>query len=185
MGGGANLCGGDQMFVDRIFSKNGHGLDDKNRYDFFISETRVALFQDGELIVQSAIPAGTFPWANVPLRAYYSHYVYHSDNDDDDLMQYNNAGQTMCYPLNSYWFNHPQLGTSAGASVCNIAYPAGYGFPYSDERHWDNMGFEVLPANEASNDYSVFSPLVQLPPMVPGGPAGPVPTAPSNVRVIR
>jgi len=185
-GGGAVVCGWDEMYVNRNFSKNGSGFDDKSRYDFFISQSKVALFQDGELILQSDIPAGSFPWANEPLRASFAHYLYHSVNDIDELKHTNINGQTMCYPLNSYWFNNPLTGTPAGQTVCNRAYPGGYGFPNSDERHWDNMGFEVLPASAApNNDFSVFASLVQHPaPQPPQYAGGPAPGAPSGLRIL-
>jgi hypothetical protein len=183
VGGGAVMCDLEQMYVKKTFSKNGLGLDDKSRYDLFISKTHAAVFQDGQLLVESDIPVGTFPWADAgPLRAYYAHYLYHSDVDDDDLKNFTLSGQNYCYPLNSYWFNDPVRGTAASSSVCNIAYPAGYGFPFSDERHWDNMGFEVLPASEApSGSYAVFAPVVQPPNALPLN----VPSPPSNVRIIR
>ncbi|MEO6238614.1 MAG: hypothetical protein ABIQ52_16590 [Vicinamibacterales bacterium] len=183
VGGAPVMCNADQMFVPKNFSKNGKGLDDKSRYDFFISQTHAALFQDGQLIVQSDIPAGSFNWAAVPLRGYFSHYLYHSDDDSIDLMSFSLNGQTLCYPLNSYWFNNPLLGTSASSNICNASYPAGYGFPFSDERHWDNMGFEVLPASEVpANDFSAFVSSVQHPP-IRALTAGP--SAPTNVRIIR
>ena len=158
------MCGVDQMYIQKNLSKNGLGLDDKSRFDFFISQNHAALFQDGQLIVQSDIPAGSFPWANVPLKGYYSHYLYHSDADIFDLENFQNNGQSMCYQLNSYWFNNPVTGTVAAQSICNTAYPSGYGFPYSDERHWDNMGFEVLPASDVpGSDFSPLGSLVQTP----------------------
>jgi hypothetical protein len=184
-GGAPVMCGNGEMYVKKTFSKNGLGLDDKSRYDFFISQTHAALFQDGQLIVQSDIPAGSFPWSNAPLRAYYSHYLYHSDNDDDELFQFVQNGAKMCYPMNSYWFNDPVLGTPANVNVCNATYPSGYGFPFSDERHWDNMGFEVLPASEApANNFTGFTSSVQHPPTVPIA-TGPIPSPPSNLRIVR
>ena len=36
-----------ETYVPGNFSRNGLGFDDKSRFDFFISETRAALFQDG------------------------------------------------------------------------------------------------------------------------------------------
>src|SRR5206468_12019956 len=36
-GGGAIACTWDQMYISKNFSKNGFGLDDKSRYDFFLS----------------------------------------------------------------------------------------------------------------------------------------------------
>jgi hypothetical protein len=182
-GGAPIMCGLDQMYVTRNFSKNGLGLDDKSRFDFFISQNHAALFLDGQLIVQSDIPAGSFPWASVPLKAYYSHYMYHSDADIYDLENFQNNGQTMCYRLNSYWFNNPVSGTAANQSVCNTAYPSGYGFPYSDERHWDNMGFEVLPASDApGSDFSPLASLVQTPP-IQAIQLGGAPAAPTNLRI--
>jgi len=187
-GGGAYQCTESQMYVPKNFTRNGLGMDDKSRYDFFISETRAALFQDGYLIVQSPIPPGTFPWSSVPLRAYYTHYVYHTTNDVMDLKTWQNNGQNNCFPMNAYWFNDPQSGTPAGETVCNIAYPAGYGFRYSDERHWDNMGFETLaPSDAPASDFSSLASLVQ-PPVIRlpqfGGSATP-PAAPGNLRIIR
>jgi hypothetical protein len=184
VGGGAVMCDLGQMYVNKTFSKNGMGLDDRSRFDFFISKTHAAIFEDGQLLVESDIPAGTFTWADSgPLRAYYSHYLYHSDVDThDDLPNFTLSGQNYCYPLNSYWFNDPVNGTAATSNVCNAAYPPGYGFPYSDERHWDNMGFEVLPASEApSGSYAVFTSLVQ-PPAV-GASNRPLP--PANLKIIR
>lgn len=183
VGGGAVMCDLDQMYVKKTFSKNGLGLDDRSRFDFFISKTHAAVFQDGQLLVESDIPAGTFPWADSgPLRAYYSHYLYHSDVDDDDLKNFTLSGANYCYPMNAYWFNDPLNGTAAASNVCGAAYPAGYGFPYSDERHWDNMGFETLPASEApSGSFAVFAPLVQPPAVITLN----TPRPPSNVRIIR
>ena len=77
-------------------------------------------------------------------------------------------GQNYCYPLNSVFINDPVNGFPASGSLCNTALPPGYGFRYSDERHWDNMGFEVLPAGTASaTDFSSFVSRVQPYPKVP------------------
>jgi hypothetical protein len=183
VGGGAVMCDLDQMYVAKTFSKNGLGFDDKSRYDFFISKTHAAVFQDGQMLVESDIPAGTFPWADAgPLRAYYSHYLYHSDVDDDDLKNFTLGGQNYCYRMNSYWFNDPINGTAAASNACNAAYPSGYGFPFSDERHWDNMGFETLPASEApAGSFAVFASSVQP----PSARALDAPRPPANLRLIR
>ncbi|HLZ29829.1 MAG TPA: sialidase family protein [Chloroflexota bacterium] len=165
VGGAPIMCGGGEMYNPGHFSKNGFGLDDRNRFDFFLTQDHAALFEDGQLIVQSDIPPGSFPWANEPLKAYYSHYLYHSDADIVDLKSFKDNGAGLCYPLNSYWFNNPLLGTAAGSNVCNASYPAGYGFPFSDERHWDNMGFEVLAGTDvpATRDFSSLASAVQPP----------------------
>ncbi len=187
-GGGNTGCGWDQTFILKNLTKNGRGLDDRSRFDLFVSQTHAALFQDGQLITQGDIPAGSFPWANGLVKVYYSHYLYHSD--DEKLIYLPGVevnGQKFCYPLNSYFFNDPIAGTAADKTICNIAYPPGYGFPNSDERHWDNMGFEVLPSSEApSNNYSSLAALVQEPAIQPpqfGG--GTPPGAPTNLRIVR
>ena len=150
------------MYVPANRTSNGLGLDDRSGYDLFLSQTRAALFQDGHLIVESDIPAGSLGWATGPLRAYYTHYVYHTANEVNDLTR----GFHTCYPMNAFWFNDPRQGTPADRTPCKTAYPPGYGFPHSDERHWDNMGFEVLPASAApANSFSRLAPLVQPPPV--------------------
>jgi len=45
----------------------------------------------------------------------FSHLIYHTENELGENMVWN--------PANRYWINHR---------------------PFADERHWDNMGFEVL-----------------------------------------
>ena len=187
VGGAPITCGGGEMYNPTAFSKNGFGLDDRNRFDFFLTQDHAALFEDGRLVIQSDIPAGTFPWANVPLKAYYSHYLYHSDADIVDLKTFKDNGAGLCYPLNAYWFNDPLLGTAASSNVCNASYPAGYGFPFSDERHWDNMGFEVLAGADvpANRDFSSLAASVQPPqpqaPQFVGGGGGASPTGiPTN-----
>jgi hypothetical protein len=165
VGGAPIPCGAAEMYNPTRFTKNGFGLDDRSRFDLFLTQDHAALFEDGQLIVQSAIPTGSFAWANVPLKAYYSHYLYHSDADLIDLRTFVDSGAGMCYPLNSYWFNDPLKGSSASSNVCNVSYPAGYGFPFSDERHWDNMGFEVWPASAvpAKHEFSSLTSSVQPP----------------------
>jgi hypothetical protein len=178
-GGAPVMCGWDQMFLAKNATKNGLGLDDKSRYDFFLSATHAAFFQDGVLIVESDIPAGSFPWSEVPLKGYYSHYMYHSDQERQDLGAFEVSGQNWCFPLNSYWFNNPSTGTTAGTTICNTAYPSGYGFVYSDERHWDNMGYEVLTGSDVPvGSFASLAALVQPPPqqttisLAPSSPTG-------------
>jgi hypothetical protein len=175
---GSRLWGAlGQAPIGCYISQNGLGFDDKSRFDLFLTGQHVAYFMDGQLVRESDIPAGSFPWAHQPVKIYYSHYVYHTDNDILEL----ESGR--CDPMNAFWFNDPMRGTPASADVCGIAYPTGYGFPRSDERHWDNMGFEVLPAAAAPpNNFSGLSALVQPPAkqMPALGPA-----APSGLRIIR
>jgi hypothetical protein len=119
----------------------------------------------------------------VPLKSYYAHYLYHSDQERQDLASFEVSGQNTCYPLNSYWFNNPATGTAPGATICNTAYPAGYGFMFSDERHWDNMGYEVLTgADVPAGSFAPLASLVQPP--TKQGSFGSAPTAPTGLRIV-
>jgi hypothetical protein len=40
-------------------------------------------------------------------------------------------------------------------------------FPYSDERHWDNMGVEVLPASDVPGNWSNLASRISMPAFVP------------------
>ncbi len=161
-------CDEFHMYNPKTFSKNALGLDNKSRYDFFISATHAALFQDGQLLSQGNIPAGTFPWANQPIKVYFTHYLYHSDAEFGETVFFTEHGQNtlnFCYPLNMNWYNDPVRGRAPSETLCNTTTSPGFGFPYSDERHWDNMGFEVLPSSDvpAGNNFSSFVSLVALP----------------------
>lgn len=68
-------------------------------------------------------------------KVYFSHYLYHTANEYNDLRRYS--------PWESYWIDT---------------------VPWSDERHWDNMGFEVLPAE---TDWAALPDLVQPPDLEP------------------
>jgi hypothetical protein len=179
-GGAPIMC---YMYLPKNLSQNGFGLDDKSRYDVFLTATHAAFFQDGQLVVESDIPAGSFPWSELPLKAYFAHYLYHSDQERQDLANFEVSGQNMCYPLNSYWFNNPVTGTAAGSTVCNTVYPAGYGFQFSDERHWDNMGYEVLTGSDIpTGSFASLAALVQPPPVQTS--IGNVPASPTAFRIV-
>jgi len=68
-------------------------------------------------------------------KVYFAHYLYHSDLDHQELQS---------SPWETYWLNQ---------------------MPYSDERHWDNMGFEVLPpaAVPSGSDWSALASLITMP----------------------
>jgi hypothetical protein len=90
----------------------------------------------------------------------------------------------MCFPMNAFWFNHPLQGTSAGQTNCGQSYPPGFGFQNSDERHWDNMGGEVLQASDVNpSDFSNLLSLVQ-PPLTQAPTFGSGPARPLNLRII-
>ncbi|HEU5370158.1 MAG TPA: hypothetical protein VFU69_16925, partial [Ktedonobacterales bacterium] len=92
--------------------------------------THAALFINGQLAIESSIPGG-LPFTQA--KVYFTHYVYHTANDIDELKQYR--------PWETFWINR---------------------YSYSDERHWDNMGFEVFPTSTASTP-AAWQKLVALP----------------------
>jgi hypothetical protein len=158
-------CDLSNLFDPQTGQLFSHGFDDRTKWDLFVSQTHVALFQDGRLAYQTDIPASAMPWFSAAaIKAYFTHYTYHTDADINDLETVTFDQTTLAYPENSYWFNDPVNGTSASSDSAGIAYPPGYGFPHSDERHWDNMGFEVLSATStAASDFSSLGSNVQLP----------------------
>ena len=104
---------------------NGRGLDDRSRFDLFISQTHFQLYENGVKVLDTAIPNGGLPFSTA--KVYFTHYMYHSALGEQELQQYD--------PYETFWTNY---------------------VPYSDERHWDNMGFEVLPSATAWNNTSTF-----------------------------
>ena len=132
---------------------NGRALDNRSRFDLFVTQQHAALFEDGQLVMQSDIPGG-LPFSAA--KVYFAHYLYHTGNDINELQSYS--------PWEHYWINY---------------------FHWSDERHWDNMGFEVLPASDvpAGGDWSSLAALVQLPPSVPPSQSTQTPTPPTNTPV--
>ncbi|HVF69764.1 MAG TPA: PA14 domain-containing protein [Xanthomonadales bacterium] len=115
--------------------QNGIGLDNRTRFDLFVSQNRIALFENGVLLSQGAIPPGLLNFQLA--QAYFSHYNIESTLGREVLQQ--------AAPYMDYWINQ---------------------FPYSDERHWDNMGFEVLPG-VVGDDWSVLGSRIQMPQSVP------------------
>lgn len=128
-GGGGQ---GDYLCDTSNFYWGGDGinLDNRGKLDFFISQTHAALFINGQLAIESSIPGG-LPFTQA--KVYFTHYVYHTANDIDELKQYR--------PWETFWINR---------------------YSYSDERHWDNMGFEVFPTSTASTP-AAWQKLVALP----------------------
>jgi hypothetical protein len=99
-----------------VWNGTGQDLDRRHKFDLYLSRTRFAVYENGTLIKDKAFPAGS----ELPFgkaNVYFVHQAYHTDLDRQELIQYG--------PSDTYWINHR---------------------PYADERHWDNMGFEVVPA---------------------------------------
>jgi hypothetical protein len=109
---------------------NGRGLDNRSRFDLFLTRTKYAVFEDGKLIIDQDFHA-PLPASLLHVRVYYTHYLYHTGNEIQEVNRY--------APYEHFWTTL---------------------FPYSDERHWDNMGFEVLPASFASDTDDQFARLI-------------------------
>ncbi len=112
----------------------GRSLDNRDRWDLFATTTHLALFDDGQMIVQGDIPHGGLGFDQA--KVYFTHYVYATKS------QYEPAHLKRDAPWEKDWINN---------------------FQHSDERHWDNMGFEVLPASYVPSDWSTLSSLIHMP----------------------
>jgi len=91
-------------------------LDKRHRFDLYLSQTHFRLLENGAVVNDRDFPAGQ-PLPFSKAQVYFVHEVYHTGNDRPELV----AGD----PADSYWSNYR---------------------PWSDERHWDAMGFSVLGA---------------------------------------
>lgn len=115
MGGGLN--GGEE------------DLNRRHRFDLYLSANRYVIEEEGKVVndvplsrMNSVQPGNVYhdalPWFNTkPIKVAFYHYLHHSTADEIYLKRGEIA------PRPAYWLDHR---------------------PDSDERHWDNMGFEVL-----------------------------------------
>lgn len=110
------------------FPNNGLGFDNRSRFDLFMTQTHLALYEDGGLVVSTDLPQAV-RWTT--LSTNFAHYFYHSGAD---LVE-----EPFWAPWDHYLNNT---------------------FPESDERHWDNMGQEVLPAGSMPAGWTNLSGLV-------------------------
>ena len=95
-------------------------LDKRHRFDLYVSQTHYRVMECGKVIKDADFPAG----ATLPFshcQVYFIHELYHTGNDRPELVTWD--------PANAYWYNNR---------------------PYSDERHWDAMGFSVLSSFPSS-----------------------------------
>lgn len=97
-------------------SRNGSmaDLDKRHQFDLYLSQRHFMLVEDGEIVNEGDFPAGE-TLPFTKMQVYFVHQVYHTNNDRGELINSD--------PEETYWINHR---------------------PWADERHWDNMGFEVL-----------------------------------------
>ncbi len=114
------VASGIQYFVYR--TGQGRGLDDRSRFDVYLTQTHWRIYEDGTELYDGDY--GTDPLTSQPAtlgftsaRTYFAHWMYHSGLGLYELQTY--------YPWERYFIAHP----------------------YGDERHWDDMGFEVLPGS--------------------------------------
>ncbi|MGI4788612.1 MAG: hypothetical protein ACRYFS_07155 [Janthinobacterium lividum] len=89
-------------------------LDKRHKFDLYLSANRVVIMEQGLVVKDTVFPDGV----TLPFdkcQVYFVHQLYHTANDRLELLDYT--------PGETYWYNNR---------------------PWSDERHWDNMGQEVL-----------------------------------------
>ena len=91
-------------------------LDKRHKFDLYLSSSRAVVMEQGVVVKDASFPAGV----TLPFekcQVYFVHQLYHTGNDRPELINYD--------PEGCYWYNNR---------------------PYSDERHWDNLGESVLDA---------------------------------------
>jgi len=91
-------------------------LDKRHKFDLYLSKTRAMIMEQGVVVKDVTFPDGR----TLPFdkcQVYFVHQLYHTGNDRPELIDY--------YKDENYWYNNR---------------------PYSDERHWDNLGEEILSA---------------------------------------
>jgi hypothetical protein len=86
------------------------------------------LYENGNLEADVVIPGGV-PFSKG--KVYFAHYCYHTAQEIHDIASWT--------PYETYWEASTLLPDPTATQT--------YGTPFSDERHWDNMGFEVLPSS--------------------------------------
>jgi len=118
--------------IDDPQSQQAHGIDDRCREDVFLADTQptteYALYQDGKSVVSGGAASSalnpldiSLPWS-AGVDVHFYHAIYHTNLENQEIAEYT--------PWYTFWENTVQD---------------------SDERHWNNMGFEVLPMSELNN----------------------------------
>ena len=98
------------------FNGTAGDLDKRHKFDLYLSKTRAVIMEQGHVVKDAVFPAGTaLPFDQC--QVYFVHQLYHTANDRQELINYGGGADP-------YWYNYR---------------------PWCDERHWDNMGQEVLP----------------------------------------
>ena len=110
------LCARSGPWCAVPFNGTAGDLDKRHKFDLYLSQNRAVIMEQGKIVKDASFPAGTA----LPFdkcQVYFVHQLYHTNNDRPELLDYD--------PADSYWVNNR---------------------PFSDERHWDNMGQAILNA---------------------------------------
>lgn len=132
--GQATYVDGQRPFQNYQF---GHGLDNRSRFDIFITQAGFAVYEDAVLISTHNFPT---PLSFSQAKVYFNAYMYHSALEQQEIVQQGRSYE-------EFWL--PPLMSS------------------SDERHWDNLGFEVLPAAGLTS----YASLIKMPLFMPAAAA--------------
>ena len=123
---GNNIRRVDDAGGPTLANGSSQNLDNRSKFDLYLSKTHYEAIEttwDGRIIMdhQEDFPAGL----TLPFdkaQVYFVHHIYHTGNETDETIQGN--------PEEQYIYNYRIK---------------------VDERHWDNMGFEVVDAFPAPN----------------------------------
>ncbi len=108
------ICARSGPWCDVPWNGTAGDLDKRHTFDLYLSKNRAVIMESGRVVKDAAFPSGV----GLPFdqcQVYFVHQLYHTGNDRPELVNEK--------PEECYWSNYR---------------------PFSDERHWDNMGFEVL-----------------------------------------
>jgi len=101
------------------------GLDNRERFDLYLTQDHYAIYEDGALAQEQTFPT---PLDYSTLSVSYAHYYYHAAAEPSEEEKDGVPG-----PVNHLY---------------------AYDIPLTDERHWANLGAEVLPASDAPADWT-------------------------------
>lgn len=127
---------------EALWNGTTHDIDKRHRFDLYISATRFQVYEENTLIKDAVFPNG----AKLPFtnaQVYFIHQLYHSGLERCELTDYS--------PTELFWINHRS---------------------WADERHWDNMGQEVLSNFPGESSLVIKSDPIKIQPVT----APPVPS---------
>jgi hypothetical protein len=146
----------------------GHGQTNRSRFDVFLTTQQITAYEDGQQLlpptqIQNTSTSG-LPSDMTQVKVYFIHYGYGmNDSDQGQGIMSGNQGDPSETPTkDAYYQSTWDCGGPGGACTTPNETPyesasdhgapiKGGAFPYTDQRSWDNVGFEVLPAGQWSN----------------------------------